>query len=55
MAKDVRTADEYGACARHCHAARRSLRGLWEAAGRELSEKANHTEMIRYMERLPKP
>jgi 3-hydroxyisobutyrate dehydrogenase len=55
MAKDVRTADDMAHAlgiatplADHC--AR-----LWDAAARELNEKANHTEMIRYLQRLPKP
>jgi len=55
MAKDVRTADDMAHALGIATPLADLCAGLWEAAGRELSEKANHTEMIRYMERLPKP
>jgi 3-hydroxyisobutyrate dehydrogenase len=54
MAKDVRTADDVAHALGIATPLADLCAGLWDAAARELSEKANHTEMIRYMERLPK-
>ena len=54
MAKDVRTADDLAHALGIATPLADLCAGLWEAAARELSERANHTEMIRYMERLPK-
>jgi 3-hydroxyisobutyrate dehydrogenase len=55
MAKDVRTADNMAHALGIATPLADLCAGLWDAAARELNEKANHTEMIRYMERLPKP
>jgi len=55
MAKDVRTADDMAHALGIATPLADLCAGLWEAAARELAERANHTEMIRYMERLPKP
>jgi 3-hydroxyisobutyrate dehydrogenase len=55
MAKDVRTADDMAHALGVTTPLADLCAGLWDAAARELNEKANHTEMIRYMERLPKP
>jgi 3-hydroxyisobutyrate dehydrogenase len=55
MAKDVRTADDMAHALGIATPLADLCAGLWEKAARELNEKANHTEMIRYMERLPKP
>jgi 3-hydroxyisobutyrate dehydrogenase len=55
MAKDVRTADDMAQVLGIATPLADLCAGLWDAAARELNEKANHTEMIRYMERLPKP
>jgi 3-hydroxyisobutyrate dehydrogenase len=55
MAKDVRTADDMAHVLGIATPLADLCAGLWEAAARELNERANHTEMIRYMERLPKP
>ena len=54
MAKDVRTADDLAHALGIATPLADLCAGLWDAAARELAEKANHTEMIRYMERLPK-
>jgi 3-hydroxyisobutyrate dehydrogenase len=54
MAKDVRTADDMAHALGIATPLADLCAGLWDAAARELSEKANHTEMIRYMQRLPK-
>jgi 3-hydroxyisobutyrate dehydrogenase len=54
MAKDVRTADDMAHALGIATPLADLCAGLWDAAARELNEKANHTEMIRYMERLPK-
>jgi 3-hydroxyisobutyrate dehydrogenase len=54
MAKDVRTADDMAHALGIPTPLADLCAGLWDAAARELNEKANHTEMIRYMERLPK-
>jgi len=54
MAKDVRTADDLAHALGIATPLADLCAGLWDAAARELSERANHTEMIRYMERLPK-
>jgi 3-hydroxyisobutyrate dehydrogenase len=55
MAKDVRTADDVAHALGIATPLADLCAGLWDAAARELSEKANHTEMIRYLERLSKP
>jgi len=55
MAKDVRTADDMAHVLGIATPLADLCADLWEAAARELAERANHTEMIRYMERLPKP
>jgi 3-hydroxyisobutyrate dehydrogenase len=54
MAKDVRTADDLAHALGIATPLADLCAGLWDAAARELAERANHTEMIRYMERLPK-
>jgi 3-hydroxyisobutyrate dehydrogenase len=54
MAKDVRTADDVAHALGIATPLADLCAGLWDAAARELSEKANHTEMIRYLERLSK-
>jgi 3-hydroxyisobutyrate dehydrogenase len=54
MAKDVRTADDMAHALGVATPLADLCAGLWDAAARELAERANHTEMIRYMERLPK-
>src|SRR5262250_2464496 len=54
MAKDVRTADDMAHALGIATPLADLCAGLWEAAARELKERANHTEMIRYMQRLPK-
>jgi len=55
MAKDVRTADDLAHALGIATPLADLCAGLWEGAARELKERANHTEMLRYMERLPKP
>jgi 3-hydroxyisobutyrate dehydrogenase len=55
MAKDVRTADDMAHALGIATPLADLCAGLWDAAARELDEKANHTEVIRYMQRLPKP
>ena len=55
MAKDVRTANDMAHALGIATPLADVCAGLWEAAARALNERANHTEMIRYMERLPKP
>jgi 3-hydroxyisobutyrate dehydrogenase len=52
MAKDVRTAGELAHSLGIAAPLADLCAGLWESAARQLSEKANHTEVIRYMERL---
>jgi 3-hydroxyisobutyrate dehydrogenase len=54
MAKDVRTADELARALGIATPLADLCTGLWEAAARELGEKANHTEVIRYLERVRK-
>jgi len=51
MAKDVRTADEAYALGIATPLADLCAQ-LWDAAAQTLDEKANHTEVLRYMERL---
>ena len=53
MAKDVRTADDMAHALGIATPLADLCAGLWDAAARELDEKANHTEMIRYIRRLP--
>jgi 3-hydroxyisobutyrate dehydrogenase len=55
MAKDVRTADDMAHALGIATPLADLCAGLWEKAARELNEKANHTEVTRYMERLSKP
>jgi 3-hydroxyisobutyrate dehydrogenase len=55
MAKDVRTANDLAHALGIATPLADLCAGLWDAAARELAQKANHTEMIRYMERLAKP
>jgi 3-hydroxyisobutyrate dehydrogenase len=55
MAKDVRTADDLAQALGIATPLADLCAGLWEGAARELGEKVNHTEVIRYLERLPKP
>jgi len=55
MAKDVRTADDLAHALGIATPLADLCADLWEAAARDLAERANHTEMIRYMERLPEP
>ena len=52
MAKDVRTAGELAHSLDIATPLADLCAGLWDSAARQLSEKANHTEVIRYMERL---
>jgi 3-hydroxyisobutyrate dehydrogenase len=53
MAKDVRTADDMAHALGIATPLADLCAGLWDAAARALNDKANHTEVIRYMERLP--
>jgi 3-hydroxyisobutyrate dehydrogenase len=53
MAKDVRTADDMARALGIATPLADLCAGLWDAAAHELSDKANHTEMVRYMGRLP--
>jgi 3-hydroxyisobutyrate dehydrogenase len=55
MAKDVRTADDMARALGIATPLADLCADLWDAAARELDGKANHTEMIHYMRRLPKP
>jgi len=55
MAKDVRTADDLAQALGIATPLADLCASLWEGAARELSDKVNHTEVIRYLERLPKP
>jgi len=52
MAKDVRTADELGHALGLSTPLADLCAELWDDAATELSETADHTEIIRYMERL---
>ena len=52
MAKDVRTAGELAHSLDIATPLADVCAGLWDSAAHQLSEKANHTEVIRYMERL---
>src|SRR5438874_1039043 len=52
MAKDVRTADDLAHALGITTPLADFCAGLWEAAAHELGERANHTEVIRYIERL---
>jgi len=54
MAKDVRTADDMAQALGIATPLADLCAGLWDAAARELAGNANHTEVIRYMERLAK-
>jgi len=55
MAKDVRTADDMAHALGIATPLADLCAGLWDEAAHELNEKANHTEMLRYIQRLPKP
>src|SRR5262245_4387078 len=55
MAKDVRTADDMAHVLGIATPLADLCAVLWDAAARELNEKPNHTEVIHYMRRLPKP
>jgi 3-hydroxyisobutyrate dehydrogenase len=52
MAKDVRTADDMAHALGLATPFAELCARIWEAAARELGEAADHTEVIRYMERL---
>jgi 3-hydroxyisobutyrate dehydrogenase len=52
MAKDVRTADDMAHALGIATPMADLCAELWEAAARALDEKANHTEVLRYMEGL---
>jgi 3-hydroxyisobutyrate dehydrogenase len=50
MAKDVRTADDMAHALGIATPLADLCAKLWEGAAQTLAEKANHTEMLRYME-----
>jgi 3-hydroxyisobutyrate dehydrogenase len=52
MAKDVRTADDMAHALGIASPLADLCAELWDAAAKSLGDKANHTEVIRYMERL---
>jgi len=52
MAKDVRTADDMAHALRIPTPLADVCALLWDAAAQPLDEKANHTEVVRYMEGL---
>ena len=52
MAKDVRTADDMAHALGIPTPMADICAELWDAAAQALGEKANHTEVLRYMERL---
>jgi 3-hydroxyisobutyrate dehydrogenase len=52
MAKDVRTADDMAHALGIAAPLADLCAELWDAAAKNLGERANHTEVIRYMERL---
>ena len=52
MAKDVRTADDLAHALGIATPLADLCAELWDAAARDLDEKADHTEVIRYLERL---
>jgi 3-hydroxyisobutyrate dehydrogenase len=53
MAKDVRTADDMAHALGIATPLADQCAELWDAAARALDEKADHTEIIRFLERLP--
>jgi 3-hydroxyisobutyrate dehydrogenase len=53
MAKDVRTADDMAHALGIAAPLADQCAELWDAAARALDEKADHTEIIRFLERLP--
>ena len=53
MAKDVRTADDLAHALGIATPLADLCAELWDAAARDLNEKADHTEVIRYLEGLP--
>jgi 3-hydroxyisobutyrate dehydrogenase len=55
MAKDVRTADDMAHALGIATPLADQCAELWDAAARALGEKADHTEIIRFLERLPAP
>ena len=52
MAKDVRTADDMAHALGIASPLADLCAQLWDAAAQTLREKANHTEVLRYMEGL---
>jgi 3-hydroxyisobutyrate dehydrogenase len=52
MAKDVRTADDMAHALGIATPLADLCADVWDAAAKELGDKANHTEVIRYLERL---
>jgi 3-hydroxyisobutyrate dehydrogenase len=52
MAKDVRTADDMARALGIATPLADLSTQLWEAAARALDERANHTQVLRYMEGL---
>jgi 3-hydroxyisobutyrate dehydrogenase len=55
MAKDVRTADDMAHALGIATPLADQCAELWDAASRALDETADHTEIIRFLERLPGP
>jgi 3-hydroxyisobutyrate dehydrogenase len=55
MAKDVRTADDMARALGVATPLADQCAELWDAAARALDETADHTEIIRFLERLPGP
>jgi 3-hydroxyisobutyrate dehydrogenase len=55
MAKDVRTADELAHALGIATPLADQCAELWDAAARALDKNADHTEIIRFLERLPGP
>ena len=55
MAKDVRTADDLAHALGIATPLADQCAELWDAAARALAENADHTEIIRFLERLPGP
>jgi 3-hydroxyisobutyrate dehydrogenase len=55
MAKDVRTADDMAHALGIATPLADQCAELWDAAARALDETADHTEIIRFLERLPGP
>ena len=55
MAKDVRTADDMAHALGIATPLADQCAELWDAAARALDDNADHTEIIRFLERLPGP